>query len=621
MSLPKLLILDDLFGRNVPHERNRERENLCAHFLWRDITGDSSAEASQQNILFPTADAVFHRAQKPTESGIGAQVENDLESTMHIIRKGWGDTMQRCEASWAMVLLDLCFYTGKVTVESHRRTPGMPCGHPKDDDPTNYFGLVLLESIHSEFPDLPVMILSSKPREEVSLEFSQRGALGFIARDDLHGQELLHEALWQHGLLPDSTGEVIGNSLPLLLALREARRAARHEQNILIRGERGTGKELLARYLHRAATNQEKLRPFVPVNSAIFTPSLFASELFGIEAKTATNVNAKIGLIETANGGDLFLDEVADMPVDVQASLLRVLQERQITRVGGLKHIPLDVRFISATNVKIDTEKSEFRTDLLDRLRLGGTIWLPPLRDRKSDIPLLVNFFIQEAENNFRGSMHRKVTGEALARLCDYEWPGNIRELRSCISDAVNRYPHVEHLVVAHLRFMPMLSSEMNNKNTGTKYAFSVNDHHVESIGCDLESLLNVMGQCIFPAKEIENWTGQFDKIQLEYSRFLARYLQAALDATKRRTPSDPHGQIQIHPAVKLMTGNTMLTASQAADVVKRVLSPIKGGLECDLAKAYSVALRLRPRSSRTNALGDEINWSINSRSIKGDGI
>jgi len=601
MSLPRILILDDLFGRNLPSGRNADRENLCAHFLWRDDTGDAAAKANRQKVLKPTAEVVFHRAQFPVESGVGSIIENDLEMALSIVRGDWpaeGCKIQRFEAPWSMILLDLCFYTGEVTEASHRRIPGMPEGRAEDDKPALYFGLTLLDAIHREFPDFPVMILSSKPREDVSLEFSRRGALGFIARDDLRGPELLEEALWQHGLLPDAAGEVIGNSLPVLLALREARRAARHRQNVLIRGERGTGKELLARYLHRATQEQRK-RPFIPVNSAFFTASLFASELFGIEAKTATNVDAKIGLIESASGGDLFLDEVADMPAEVQASVLRVLQERQITRVGGRKPIPVDVRFISATNAKIELEESRFRSDLLDRLRLGGTLWLPPLCDRKSDIPPMVEAFVREAENKLHGTMRRDITDEALAQLCSYDWPGNIRELRSCIMDAVNRHPDVEYLVPAHLRFDLAPSREKGSKKSSAKPIQAAKEFSSASV----DNLLDTIGRYGFPASDIENWTGQLDELQLEFARLLARYLQAALDATKRRTPTEPHGQIQIHPAVKLITGNSMLTASQAADIVKRLLGPLEGKLESDLQKALNIALRLRPRSTRSTSI------------------
>ena len=607
--LPRLLILDDLFGRNVPNGRNADRENLCAHFLWLDATGDAAAKSSRQKVLRPTAEAFFCRAQSPVCSHVGDTIENDLELALAALRGSWSvhsKTKGNRKAPnpapcWSMVLIDLCFYTGMVNQASHRRTPGMPEGRPGDDNPSSYFGLALLDAIHREFPELPAFILSSKPREEVSLEFSRRGALGFIDRSDVRGPELLAEALWSHGLLPDPEGEVVGNSIPLLLALREARRAASHRENVLIRGARGCGKELLAGYLHRASQKTEnKAAPFVTVNSAVFTPNLFASELFGIQPKTATGVDAKVGLIEMAKGGDLFLDEIADMPPEVQAAMLRVLQERQITRVGGRQTIPLDVRFISATNADIESPELNFRPDLLDRLRLGSTIWLPPLRDRREDIPLLVEKFVREAEAMRPGIKRREIEPSAMETLVAHEWPGNIRELRSVVFDAVNRHPDVEHLVPSHLRIQKSNEREQKAKVGERKLAPALLQPVPSQTGSLLpfDQLLSTMLDFQFDPAATSAWAGKLEQAQSASAWLLARHLEACLKATKRRTPERPEGLIQIHPAAKLLTGDPKLTASKAADIIKRLLGPLENELEGDLADAYETALRLRPKSS-----------------------
>ena len=604
--LPRLLVVDDLFGRNLAAGRNVDRENLCAHFLWQDATGDAAARASRQRVLKPTAEAVFFRGQTPTVSDLGATVENDLPGTLARLREGWTDALARGGLPWAMLLLDLCFYTGRVTDESHRRTPGMPEGRHGDDDPGSYFGLTLLDAVHREFPELPVFILSSKPREEVSLEFSRRGALGFIARDDLHGPDLLEEALWQHGLLPDPNGEVVGNSLPILLALREARRAARHRGNLLIRGARGSGKELLASYAHRvggdANAERRKDRPLVTVNSAVLRTELFSSELFGIESKTASGVSGKIGLIEAADGGDLFLDEIADMPPEAQAAVLRVLQERRITRVGARQSKSVDVRFLSATNADLETDPRGFRADLLDRLRLGGTLWLPPLRERKTDIPLLAERFVREAETLRAGTLRREITPEVMEILLVQDWPGNIRELRACLFDAVYRHPDVEHLVPSHLR--------ITGKPTGRQPTLgeAQPDARLQPVQlpestADLASLLTMQAEVRFDPGDIAEWSGRLKEVQHVHAWLLARYLQAALEATRRRTPEHPEGLIQIHPAVKLITGDTSLTASKAADVIKRLLRPLENELEGDLREALDIALRLRPRSAKAASI------------------
>lgn len=597
--LPHILILDDLFGRVVPNGQNVDRQNLCANFLWHDATGDVESKKSRQKILKPTANAVFFRAQTPVCANVGDVIENDVLSAMEVVRAGWLPHAGRNEGPvhppWALVLLDLCFYTGVVTEESNRKSPGMPGGRTGDDRPESYFGLTLLDAIHRAFPELPIFILSSKPRHEVSLQFSQRGALGFIARDDLRAPELLEEALWNHGLLPDLRGEFVGQSLPLLLALREARRAAAHRENVLIKGERGTGKELMAHYLHHTAS-QDRDRPLVLVNSAVFTPNLFASELFGIQPRTATGVEGKMGLIAAANGGDLFLDEIADMSPEVQAAVLRVLQERMVTPVGGRQAIPVDVRFLSATNVDLEDGARGFRADLLDRLRTGGSISLPRLRERPTDIPLLVEQFVREAEAQRPGSRTRVVTNEAMSLLVNYDWPGNIRQLRSVIFDAINRHFDVEFMVPGHLRIGNTDNRAEAERTPLKQVADPPKPDATEYSTEALNGFLRLENSLNFDSGNAVEWAGRLDELQLAHIKLLSRYLQAALVATRRITPDNLSGRLQIHPAIKLITGDPSISASKAADLVKRLLSPIEGELEGDLREAYQIALRLRPK-------------------------
>jgi DNA-binding NtrC family response regulator len=575
-----------MFGRGSIAGPNADRDHLCASFLWSDATGDAAACASRQRVLRPMAEAVFCRGQRPVAAGVGDVVENDAAGAMTAVRAGWAEALAEGRPRWAMVLLDLCFYTGRVTEASDRRTPGMPEGRAGDDDPRSYFGLTLLDAIHREFPELPVFILSSKPREEVSLEFSQRGAIGFIDRTDPNGPELLQEALLRHGLLEDAKGSIVGRSLPLLLALREARRAALHRHHLLIGGERGAGKELLANYIHEHGRADG---PFVPVNSAIFTPQLFSSEFFGIEAGTATGVTAKKGLIEAADGGDLFLDEVADLPDEAQAGILRVLQDGHFMRVGGMRSRKVDVRVIAATNSDVRHPDSGFRADLLDRLRTGGFIALPPLRERLDDIPLLAESVVREAEKAHRGARPREISEEALQTLASHHWLGNIRELRTVLFDAVNRFPDVEHLVPGHLR--------IEARRTAVPVFKVVPAAASKAPAACLSALLDALRGVEFDPLSVAQWMGQLRTLQHEQARVAARLLSAAIEATKRRTPEHPDGLIQIQPAAKLATGDRTLTASKAADLFKRTLGPIADELDGDLLEAYQIALRLRPRS------------------------
>lgn len=599
--LPKILIVDDLFGRTHPEGRNEERANLCGQYLLKDVTGDEQVKASGQKIKKPIAEAVFFRGQSPTCSIVGDTVENNLEHTLQIIREGW-DVEGTDKPRWAMILLDLCFYTGRVTKESDAKASGMPEGRVGDDSPDEYFGLQILRKIREEFPEIPIVILSSKSRDEVSQEFSQLGAMGFLPRADANSPEMLSEYLWRHGLIQDEQGEIVGQSKALLLALRAARRAAIGKRNILVRGERGTGKELIARYIHRQADSQQA--PFIEVNSSALTPELFASELFGIGAGVATGVTKRLGLIKEADGGDLFLDEIKDMPSTVQAGILRVLEERKMIPVGASTPIVVDVRFLSATNIDIEglAVKGGFRSDLLDRLREGGTIVLPALRDRKEDIPLLIERFVREAESTHPSAVRRQIDPETIEKLCGYDWPGNIRELKSCLFKAVNDHPDVEHLVPIHIAIPDEATAqEIEPGQEETLVSQVQPDFQINAV--TISQLMQVLATASIDTGRPEEITGKLPELQHAYAEFIARYFRNALEVTRRPTPDNPQGKIQIHPAVKLIMGDSRLTASKAADIVKKIHGISKEAAELwdsdpVLRAAYETALRLRPRKA-----------------------
>jgi DNA-binding NtrC family response regulator len=602
-QLPRLLIIDDLFGRALAGQRNEERANLCGQFLIEDVTGDEAGKSSTQRIKSPIAQAFFCRGQRPTQSKVGDYVENDLEGAMQVVEEGWLD-LQPTQARWAMVLLDLCFYTGWVTEESNRLTPGMPEGQTGDNDPAQYFGLQLLRTIHERFPDLPVIILSSQQREQVSREFTQYGALTFLPRAAEDSPRLLRDYLRRYGLIPDEKQEIIGQSKSLLLALREARRAAFNRRNILIRGERGTGKELFARYIHRQS-EQDTLRPFVTIDSGTLNPQLYASELFGYKRGAFTGADRdRKGRIAEADGGDLFLDEIGNMPPDVQIGLLRVLEQGEVTPLGVSQGQPVEVRFLSATNENLESSMSSggFRPDLLDRLRQAGTIYLPPLRERLDDIDLLVESMVREAEESRTGAMRRQIEPEALYKLRSYDWPGNIRELRSCIFNAVFNYPDVEHLQPVHLVFGETQLSAPQQQATNVESA-------PKSQVRDFRELLSMLSEFNFEHTKSADLLSALPPLQEAYANLAARLLKAALHATSKPSPDNPEGKILIHPAIKLLTGNRRITASKAADIIKRLLGehhPSHESLMADpiLKDAYQTALRLRPRQpTRKNAL------------------
>ncbi len=204
--------------------------------------------------------------------------------------------------------------------------------------------------------------------------------------------------------------------------------AARSDINILLRGETGTGKEVLARYIHRISDRRDK--PFIVVDCGAIPEHLFESELFGHERGAYTGATSrKLGLVELADGGTLFLDEIGEIPLPVQAKLLRFVETRRFRRVGGLKEHRVDVRIISATNrdLKEMVRKGEFRSDLLYRINTFE-VEIPPLRERKEDIPLLVETFLRR--------YRKRIKKETLKKLTAYDWPGNVRELRNAIERA-----------------------------------------------------------------------------------------------------------------------------------------------------------------------------------------
>ncbi|MBP2643701.1 MAG: modulated sigma54 specific transcriptional regulator, Fis family [Firmicutes bacterium] len=231
--------------------------------------------------------------------------------------------------------------------------------------------------------------------------------------------------------------EIIGNSPVLTETVRVAKLVARGEADVLLSGESGTGKEVFAQAIHNASSRSTG--PFVAVNCATIASTLMESELFGYEegAFTGAKKGGRQGLFESASGGTIFLDEVAELSLELQAKLLRVLQERSVRRVGETSEIPIDVRVISATNKDLEAmvKANTFRQDLYYRLNVLS-IYLPPLRERGSDIVVMGEHFLR-SEERIWGRKFR-VSQEARAALLTHEWPGNVRELKNVIEYAVN---------------------------------------------------------------------------------------------------------------------------------------------------------------------------------------
>jgi two-component system response regulator HydG len=228
---------------------------------------------------------------------------------------------------------------------------------------------------------------------------------------------------------------LIGISAKMQRVYKMLEKVSQHNYPVLILGESGTGKELVARSIHFLGARQNK--PFVPVDCSGLVPTLIESELFGYVKGAFTGAqHSRAGLLETGNGGTVFLDEIGDLPVDLQAKLLRALQEREIRPVGATDRVRIDLRIIAATNRDLEAaiRTGAFRQDLYFRLNVVQ-VKLPPLRERKSDIPLLVNFFLEKFSDAQR-PIHT-ISEDAMRRLMAYDWPGNVRELENAVERAV----------------------------------------------------------------------------------------------------------------------------------------------------------------------------------------
>lgn len=584
----RILVIDDLLGRVVPGARNEDRESFCGDFLVEDVTGDGAARRSKTRVKNPVAEVVFCRGQTPVEAGIGDTVKNDFAGILETVQKGW-----HCEghtaSPWALVLVDLCFYTGKVTPESHSKTSGMP--EPRNEDSARYFGHRVMTAIRERFRDVPVATLTAQPRGEVSHESFARGALTFFQHSGVDSAKYLEEVLDLHGLIQDSSRAIVGHSKQLLLALRAARRSARTGRNILILGERGTGKELLAKYIHNRGPRRS-VGDLVTVDCGALSDELYASELFGYSKGAFTGATRnRQGQISHAHGSDLFLDEIGNMPPKVQSGLLRVLGERQVTPLGSNTSQAVDVRFISATNKDVEglANYGSFPRDLLDRLREGDTVKLPPLRERREDIPLLAEAFVRQAEAENREARKRSIDPNAIDKLASSDWPGNIRELKNCIYKAVNNHPDVEHLVPIHLQLPKARTAALGEPHhlEVAQTEFSGRSAEKGKVAQEapvtLEQALTMLESFSFEEFTAEQLAGQLDNIDGAWARFLTRYLRAVLFVTRKPTAKNPAGIVCIQPAIRLAKGDPNLSQRQPKDILKRFFKRMPEALEAYL--------------------------------------
>jgi DNA-binding NtrC family response regulator len=337
----------------------------------------------------------------------------------------------------------------------------------------NLTGVELLKQIKAVLPRTEVAIMTGHGSIESAVDAMKLGAYDYIEKPfRVEKMRLLLQRMADKVRLvnenaflrervntEENLDGIIGSSAGMQDVLRMISRLKDTRTQVLISGESGTGKELVARAIHfRGALAQ---MPFVAVDCGALVPTLMESELFGYEKGAFTGATrSKAGLFQAANGGTIFLDEIGELPLEMQAKLLRVLQEKEVRPVGSNDRITVDVRVIAATNRDLEAayRAGTFRKDLYFRLNVV-TVHIPPLRERRSDIPMLVHYFL----NRYAPNTHLQVTPAAMKCLLQYEWPGNVRELENCIARAVTLG---DHQVMDVKDLPPVLRSEPSGGET-----------------------------------------------------------------------------------------------------------------------------------------------------------
>src|SRR5438309_735901 len=365
-------------------------------------------------------------------------IVDDEESTRELfaeLLQRWGYEVDRTADGHAAL---------KIAAEMHPDVIISDLVMPKLD------GLALVRALREEQPDTPVVIITGKGTIDTAVEAVREGVFDFLEKPidpprlkvilqrALEKKQTLHEMLVLRRRIGDMEAGVglVGNSPPMRRAMELVEKVAPSKASVVITGQSGTGKEMVARAIHQLSPRRDK--PFIAINCSAIPATLMESELFGHERGAFTGADQRrLGAWELADSGTLFLDEIAEVPIELQAKFLRVLEEERLRRLGGKSEITVDVRVISATNkdLKEEIKAQRFREDLYFRLNVFH-INLAPLRERREDIPVLVQHFIDKFGKE-GGKKLAGVTPQAMKVLCEYGWPGNIRELRNTLERAV----------------------------------------------------------------------------------------------------------------------------------------------------------------------------------------
>jgi len=309
-------------------------------------------------------------------------------------------------------------------------------------------GLEILQQLKSRKPEAEIIVITGYGTVQSAVHAMKLGAYDYVTKPfNLEELRLLLERVATHMKLASENrllrekikskqgfGGIVGRSPEMEKLYRMIAKVSRSAHPVLVQGESGTGKELVARAIH--FTGPFRDQPFIPVDCGSLVPTLIESELFGYVRGAFTGaVRSKEGLLSIAQGGTVFLDEIAELPFDLQSKLLRAIQEKEIRPVGSTKSMPINVRILAATNrdLEIAVQDGKFRKDLFFRLNVV-TLRIPPLRERKQDVPLLVGHFLEKLARS--SGIERNISDEAMKLMLAFDWPGNVRELENCLERA-----------------------------------------------------------------------------------------------------------------------------------------------------------------------------------------
>jgi len=377
-------------------------------------------------------------------------------------------------------------------------------------------GIDTMVTIKEKHPSITVIIITAHGEVSLAVDAIKKGAYDYLEKPFDNDKLLLlikraidHQKLT--GEISDlkrklstqkSFETIIGSNEKMKKVIEQAKCVADTDTTVLIQGESGVGKEVIANAIHQASRRKDG--PFVAVNCGAIPLGLIESELFGHEKGSFTDAKeTKPGKFEQANGGTLFLDELGELPLDAQVKLLRVLEEKKITRIGGIKPISVDVRILSATNNNLEerVQKGSFRLDLYYRLNIFP-IQIPPLRERKDDIPLFIEYFINKFNNEL--DLHVKnMSKQAVDQLLNYDWPGNIRDLQNAIHSAMILCRE-ETITSAHLpmriKGYPLIDATKLEFDSGL-------DENLKSIHSKLEKdlIVEALNKCNYNRTEAAN--------------------------------------------------------------------------------------------------------------------